>query len=718
MSARRIVVCGTLVGLVLLAVSSGACVPDLIPTRLPTEAGIEEPAGEATPAVVTRADHAPKDAQQNVTLVPTASSTATPIATDTPAPTHTSSPVPTPTPTPTLTTLQALATVIVPVRDPPALAERFGYVAAPIPRVVNQEPPQFEVGDQHRFWVGDDEAGTHFAVTATLRYITPHLHMWVEDGYTVSQESLRQSAQRFENETYPTNRAFFGSEWTPGVDNDPHISVFNGRVPGVAGYFYSPNEYSRLVNPFSNEREMFFINLEVRRPGTDEYDGTLAHEFQHMIHWYNDSNEDTWVNEGLAMLAEQLNGFSVQAYADSFLQAPDTQLTAWAIAGENTIPHYGASYLFMAYVLERLGADTLKLIIRSDANGVTGFDDALQSISDSRRFDDLFADWLVANYLDDTALVGGRYGYRDLDVSQPKIERQHSAYPVTESASVHQYGSDYIELQGVGEFPLTVEFFGERITHLAPTTAHSGQWAWWSNRGDDSDTTLTRSFDLRSIESATLSAWLWYDIERDWDYAYIEVSTDGGSTWTIQDTAHSVMSNPNGNSFGPAYTGVSGGADAPQWIEERVDLTAYVGQVIALRFELVTDDAVNHPGLFIDDVAIPEIDYFEDFENDDGGWEPAGFVRTDNRLPQYYLVQIILTGPAMSAVHRLELDEERYGRLELADLGRDFDRAVLVVSGLTPVTTELALYRYQFMVAAETQVAAMASWRMARALNE
>jgi immune inhibitor A len=627
--------------------------------------------------------------------IPSATPSATPQPSATPTRTPSPAPTSTPTSTPTLTTLQALAEAVVPARDPPELAERLGRVSGPIPRVVIDTPPLLQIGDQHMFWVGDDTIGAHYGVTATLRYITPHLYMWVEDGYSISEADLRRSAEKFENETYPTNRAFFGSEWTPGVDNDPHISVFNGRVPGVAGYYYSPNQYSRLVNPFSNEREMFFINLEVRRPGTDAYDATLTHEFQHMIHWYNDSNEDTWVNEGLSMLAEQLNGYSVQAYADAYLRAPDTQLTTWAIADENSIPHYGASYLFMSYVLDRLGADTLKSIIRSDANGIVGFDQTLEAEGYAERFDDLFADWAIASYLDDLTISGGRYGYAELEVGPPTAEQTYTGYPVNKAGTVHQYGVDYIVLDAAGDDTLIIDFIGEPTTRLAPTFARSGQWAWWSNRGDDSNMLLTRAFDLREVTSATFSAWMWYDIEPDWDYAYLEVSSDGGSTWNIIETPHSNNENPNGNSLGPAYTGMSGGGDTPRWIEERVDLSAYAGNEIMIRFELVTDDAVNHPGLLIDDISIPEIDYFHDVETDCGGWEAAGFIRTDNRLPQTYLVQVIQFESDHPTILQIELDEQQTGRLALSGWGSEIDRAILVISATAPATTELAPYHYK-----------------------
>ncbi|HID61581.1 MAG TPA: hypothetical protein EYP49_02370, partial [Anaerolineae bacterium] len=232
--------------------------------------------------------------------------TVVPPVVQTPATTNTPTPVPLIVQTPVLSpapsevegkaegpvpstepsTEELLAKVVLPERDLLALTTRLRKLAEPIPVVVNATPPRYEVGDRAQFWINEQATNTYFRSWATLRYITPHVHVWVEDGYDVDQDDLIRSAERFEKETYPTNRHFFGSEWTPGVDNDPHISIFNGNVPGVGGYYSSADEYSHLVNPYSNEREMFYINLDNARPGNDYYDGILAHEFQHMIHWH------------------------------------------------------------------------------------------------------------------------------------------------------------------------------------------------------------------------------------------------------------------------------------------------------------------------------------------------------------------------------------------------------------------------------------------------
>jgi immune inhibitor A len=644
------------------------------------------------------------------TAVPAVVQTPTTTNTPTPAPLVVQTPVLSkvegPVPPAELSTEELLAETVLPERDLLALTTRLKKPAEPIPVVVNATSPQYEVGDRAEFWISELATDTYFRSWATLRYITPHLHVWVEDGYDVDQDDLIHSAERFENETYPTNRHFFGSEWTPGVDNDLHVSIFNGNVPGVGGYYSSADEYSHLVNPYSNEREMFYINLDNARPGNDYYDGILAHEFQHMIHWYTDRNEDTWVNEGCSELAAYLNGYDVGAADRIFSRTPDTQLTAWADDPDAAGPNYGGSYLFMVYFLERFGDEVLRQMVASKANGIAGFDKALTDRELGVTFDDVFADWLIANYLDDPDLGDGRYGYRGLEIERPSLDATYNQYPAESVATVHQYGTDYIELLA-GEGNAVVHFTGSTMAKLVDNEAHSGSYQWWSNRGDESDTTLTRAFDLTGLEQATLQAWLWYDIEENYDYAYVEVSTDGGQTWDVLPGKYTTDYNPTGNSFGHAYTGRSGveasapeAPDAkPEWVLEEVNLTPYADQQILLRFEYITDDAYNSPGFCIDDISIPELGYHYDAEDDDG-WGGLGFIRTDNTLPQRYLVQIIEFG-AKTKLRRMELNEVQRGQLVIEGFGGAVEQAMLVVSALAPKTTEPASYQYSITVSAE-----------------
>jgi hypothetical protein len=587
---------------------------------------------------------------------------------------------------------EILANTVIPVRDRLDLARRFKLSDQPIPAVVNPTPPAYQPGDQETFWVGESDTLRFFQVTATLRYMGPNSYWWIENGFNVTDEQVEASAETFENAIYPTNRAFFGSEWSPGVDNDPRVHIFIGNVPGVGGYFYSINEYSRLINPYSNEKEMFFININYAGPGSDRLASILAHEFQHMIHWYNDGNEETWVNEGLSELAMALNGYDAGGTERAFAQEPDTQLNAWGQSANESISHYGASFLFMSYFLERFGEDAMHQVVAHPANGADGFSQVLAAEGEALGFDDVFADWLIANYLDDPGLGDGLWGYRDLSLDTLSLDDQHGDYPVQLESAVSQYAADYIAFDGL-EGSLTIEFEGATQVKVVPNEAHSGTYQWWSNRGDDSDMTLTRTFDLSGVEQAALQFWTWYNIEEGWDFAHVEASIDGGQTWDILPARYTTTDNKSGNSFGHAWTGISGGGDTPQWVQEEVDLSAYAGQVVDVRFEYITDDAVNQVGFLVDDIALPAIAYQDDAEAGEGGWQAIGFVRIDNLLPQRYVVQAIELG-AEPRVQRLALDEGNQGRLTITDLGAVNDEVVLVVSGITPFTTEIADYRY------------------------
>ena len=608
---------------------------------------------------------------------------------------------PTPEPTPVITrepagdlgaeTEMLLETTIVPVRDLHELAIRLRGLPADTERTVNPGgSPDYAVGTRRLFHVSNVDTDEQFDIHAVLEYKTEHVYMWVEEGVRFDRDDLNAAADLFEEHTYSTDRAFFGSEWSPGVDNDPHLSILHARGLGntVAGYYSSADEFVSTVRDDSNEMEMFYINIENVTINDSFYNGVLAHEFQHMIHWYNDRNEETWLNEGFSELAMRLNGFDVGGSEWTFAMTPDTQLNSWPEGPGAAGANYGAGYLFTSYFLDRFGAEATQALVGHAENSFASVEEVLEELGAGLTYEGLFADWVAANLLDDPTVADGRYGYDDIDPPAFAIETSYyeSDYPVSASGTVHQHGADYVELYG--EQPLTFRFTGSAQVGLVDTAAHSGQYVWWSNRGDDSDMTLTRPFDLSDTSQATLEFWAWYSIEEDWDYAYVEVSSDNGATWEILTTPSGVGTNPNGNSFGWAYTGSSGG-----WIQERVDLSAYAGQEILVRFEYVTDDAVNRPGFVVDDVAIPEIGYSSDFEEGEDGWEPAGFMRHANVLPQRWLVQLVLFGP-QTTVQRLELAEDQTGEWVIP-LNGGTDQAVVAISGLAPVTTEVASYSYE-----------------------
>ena len=223
----------------------------------------------------------------------------------------------------------------------------LGWMIFPPPTPL--QLPFIPLAHKQSFWVGNGDVD-NFRVYATLQYVTDHAYFWIEDGVYYRIRDLRDLADAFENQIYPTDRSFFGSEWTPGVDGDPHIYILYARGIGDdnAGYFSSADEYPQQVNRFSNGHEMFLVNAD-NSPLDDEYTfGILAHEFQHMIHWYQDRNESSWVSEGFSELAVLLNNFYSGGFDALYTSQPDLQLNNWPDESqEDTTPHYGASFLFL-----------------------------------------------------------------------------------------------------------------------------------------------------------------------------------------------------------------------------------------------------------------------------------------------------------------------------------------------------------------------------------
>lgn len=591
-------------------------------------------------------------------------------------------------------TIEVLENTIVPINDPRELACRLNRLCD-VPDVTATSAVPRSVGEKKNFWVHNLDTNINNEIQATLLYVTPHVYFWVEDGVEVDADEMKALVETFENEIYPTTREFFGSEWSPGIDGDEHIYILyaTGLGSSVAGYFSSADSTHPLIQEYSNAHEMFLFNAENTPIGGDYAYSVLAHEFQHMIHWNNDLNETSWLNEGSSELAVHLNGYRTGGFDWTYIINPDLQLNDWPNDQSATSPHYGSSFLFMTYFLDRFGAEATQLLVKDDANGLDSVDDVLQEIGATDPLtgepisaDDFFMDWAVTNLLLDTSFGDGRYIYGNYSSAQ-RASATETLYNCPQEPlvrTVHQYGVDYIAVECEGEH--TIQFTGSTVTRLLPADPYSGDYAFWSNKGDESNMTLTREFDFTNVSAPIeMSFRTWYDIETDWDYVYVEAS-ENGETWEILVTPSGTGTDPSGNSYGWGYTGVTG-----EWIEEVVDLSAYAGKKVFIRFEYITDAAVNGEGFMVDDVSVEAAGYRSDFEADDGGWAAEGFVRVQNVLPQTFGLALIQTGD--ESVTMIPLNEDQTAEISIS-LGRN-ETAYLVVSGTTRFTRETASYQIE-----------------------
>ena len=611
---------------------------------------------------------------------------------------------------------QAVLTTPRPPRDLYSITQHLvKHLAQPISPETRSTPRNEQIGNTTQFYVVNASQTGYHQITATLVYETPHLYVYVQQGAPVDMHALQTSADLFEHSIYATDRSYYGSQWPTGPDDDPHITVLNALNLGpIGGYFSSEDEYPKLVDPYSNERQMIYINLDGGMvPGSSFYDATLAHEFQHMIHWYSHPSDPSWANEGMSVLAQHLNGYTAGGVDQAFLSRPDTMLGGWTDDANENVYHYGAGYLFMDYFGEHYGGFTvLKQLLSDSRQTPLNFDDVLATNGYSARFNDVFANFVIANLLNDTTFDGGAYGYKTIPNETAHVQHSASSYPFSDGsakapASVHQYAAEYYTFTpsaGSGAKTLTVSFHGDPYTCVVDNAPAPGTAAeWWSNSGDNMDSTLTRSFDLTSLagKHATLNFLAWYNLEPDFDYGYVEASTDGGQNWTALPASTSSNTNPNGSNYGHGLTGISGGGKTAQWVPESVDISAYAGKKILLRFETVTDDAVHYPGMTVDSITIPQLQ-FSDTVSSDNGWQARGWVRSNNVLAQTYLVQAVVytAGQPAPSIVRIPVDAATgTGHISIPGFGDQVTRVELAVSAVAPATILPAPY----MLTANTQ---------------
>lgn len=298
--------------------------------------------------------------------------------------------------------LAALQAAEIPARDLVELARLLGGVED-VSRPPADSTP-YSPGDVDTFWYSDHETGRKEQIEAYLLHQSSQLNFWVEAREDVRPEQLAAAATFLETQILPTNHAFFGNEWQPGMDGDPRLNILHvGDLGGsVVGLFSAADGFTTAVNPFSNERDLLYTSLRYAPPGSEEYYALVAHELQHMSHWYTDSNEATWLNEGMSVLAAFLNGYPSTDYEQAFAATPDVQLTAFSYTSPLTSAHYGAAFFLAAYFLDRYGPEATQSLLRHPADGTAGITATLAEAGEATTFDDLFANWVVANYLDST----------------------------------------------------------------------------------------------------------------------------------------------------------------------------------------------------------------------------------------------------------------------------------------------------------------------------
>jgi hypothetical protein len=168
-------------------------------------------------------------------------------------------------------------------------------------------------------------------------------------------------------------------------------------------------------------------------PTTDYMLSVQAHEFQHLIQWGLDADEEPWLNESMSELAMAVTGFGAdEAWVNSWLSSPAAPLMSNGPSYD-----YGVFMLFGAYLYDRFGAAFVTELVKDPANGRASLDTALAALNEPLSFEELGADLALAVLAQDTVYDNGRYGFKIISPAKKATAKIVGAEPVEATAAAN-----------------------------------------------------------------------------------------------------------------------------------------------------------------------------------------------------------------------------------------------------------------------------------------
>ncbi|GLY17614.1 hypothetical protein Kisp01_46280 [Kineosporia sp. NBRC 101677] len=558
--------------------------------------------------------------------------------------------------------------------------------------------PTPEVGTV-RQWVASDDREGYYRKDFTLRGVGEHIEVWVandiafpegdcrnavEGSTTVTEAQVAGLINQFDTNMYPKETAAFstppdrdGSKAVLGPDANGNGGVYTGGgektvtlVDNVRddNYYDFPAVQTYTAGFFSSYlNELFDRNVmtidafdwthrTTANPAdaaTDDpctsrparpwlYEGVFGHEWQHLLQYYTDPNEVTWVNEGLSDIAIALTGYADtkatvnQAGFDNHLichqgygtvqtkfnpnprdcGGAQNSLNLWGEDADNpnaVLADYGHAFALMLFLQDRYGLDFITAL-HNDGK-LQGLASVAAELKGEGVKDvyDVLHDFQSATLLD--AFLDKSKKSKISGVSKSKVTSK-SLNTSVNLANPQSYaepgaapnGADFVPVQKKGKAIRgkdlkTLKFSGAKTLPPLPLAwtvksdepDRAGNPVLFSGNESNTDAGLVTEVTVPTADP-TLKFLAKYGAEATYDYGYVSVSTDGGKTYSAPIPGnHTVPDGP----LGPGLNGTTTGFEAQEY-----DLSAYAGKKILINIRYVSDGGVNEGGLLIDDLTV------------------------------------------------------------------------------------------------------------------
>lgn len=314
------------------------------------------------------------------------------------------------------------------------------------------EPLLTIVGDETPFFYDK----TTNSLTAVCRHIktanSKTLYVWREKTVSITDTQIQNIGNKFLNDgtsddIYEWVTNIFGVEWgtwsnhnydsqliTP--TNEIHILIYDmathdPSMANVIGFFWGKDNFKSSSISYSNQKIMFYINSSFVTTSIEDVYSTLAHEFQHMINFYqknvlrvpDGSGPETWLNEMCSMVAEDLVSTKIQVDGPrgvSYLLGTAgvsgntkgrlplyncynyISLTNWLTLYPDVLRSYSINYAFGAYLSRNFGgAPFFQKLVQNSETDYKAINYALTQSGINEDFASVMRKWAAANLLSD-----------------------------------------------------------------------------------------------------------------------------------------------------------------------------------------------------------------------------------------------------------------------------------------------------------------------------
>ncbi|HEU5472654.1 MAG TPA: hypothetical protein VFV67_18565 [Actinophytocola sp.] len=548
-----------------------------------------------------------------------------------------------------------------------------------------------------RQWLGlDDQLGRLYRKDYTLRGVGTNIEVWVANdtafpagdcrtqipnSTTVTDAQVADLVTEFDGNMYPKETTTFsrppdrdgtnsllppdangnggvytgdGNKTVALIDNvrDDNFYTFPAAPTYIAGFFSAQfNElFDRNVMTIdafdwahrtgadpANEPTADLCTSRPARPRL--YEGTFAHEWQHLLMYYTDPFEGNWINEGLSDFAQTLTGYVdgratvFERGTDSHLYCfqgfgivqtpfntnprdcggPQNSLNMWGEGTPNEVlADYGHAYSLMLFLFDRYGADFMSRLHQDgELQGLASLDAALEAegVADMYKVLHDFQSMVLLDKPIGDARPGIVLGVPKARVTTPSLRSTiNQANPkINNTPGAGPNGADFVPLQAANGTVLngrdlrSLSFQGSRTLPPKPLAwtvvpddpDRPNNPVLWSGNENNLNATAVTSVTVPTADP-TLRFLAKYGAEFGFDYGYVVVSTDGGATYTAV-AGDKTIAAP----FGPGLNGTTEGFEPHTF-----SLAAYAGQTILLGLRYVSDGGINEGGLLVDDVTI------------------------------------------------------------------------------------------------------------------